>query len=164
MYTEMQSPKEIHSPFLKHKHTPLIPKTSYFCSLNAFHHPFASASSGELGLEIWQREMIRPLQKRLVGVLLMGIQQDRTAAATDAPTSTIRGVIHSFVDVNMYKKKSTLQVGIRLCVYVRPCVNFSCFLFLYVSYFFFFFYVIFYFFNDCLVFSFMHFFLFSPYS
>ncbi|XP_063611017.1 cullin-2-like [Penaeus indicus] len=65
---------------------------------------------GELGLEIWQREMIRPLQKRLVGVLLMGIQQDRTAAATDAPTSTIRGVIHSFVDVNMYKKKSTLRL------------------------------------------------------
>lgn len=65
---------------------------------------------GELGLEIWQREMITPLQSRLVGVLLMGIQQDRTAAATDAPTPTIRGVIHSFVDVNMYKKKCTLQL------------------------------------------------------
>lgn len=60
---------------------------------------------GELGLEIWQKEMITPLQSRLVGVLLTGIQQDRTAAATDVPTPTIRGVIHSFVDVNMYKKK-----------------------------------------------------------
>ncbi|XP_045120266.1 cullin-2-like isoform X2 [Portunus trituberculatus] len=65
---------------------------------------------GELGLEIWQREMITPLQSRLVGVLLAGIQQDRQGATTDAPTSTIRGVIHSFVDVNMYKKKSTLQL------------------------------------------------------
>ena len=55
--------------------------------------------------------MITPLQSRLVGVLLMGIQQDRTAAATDVPTPTIRGVIHSFVDVNMYKKKATLQVS-----------------------------------------------------
>lgn len=66
--------------------------------------------AGELGLEIWQREMITPLQTRLVWVLLAGVQQDRMGATTDAPTSTIRGVIHSFVDVNMYKKKSTLQV------------------------------------------------------
>lgn len=67
-------------------------------------------------MEIWQREMITPLQSRLVGVLLAGIQQDRQGATTDAPTSTIRGVIHSFVDVNMYKKKSTLQVSEMLYV------------------------------------------------
>lgn len=60
--------------------------------------------------------MITPLQSRLVGVLLAGVQQDRMGATTDAPTSTIRGVIHSFVDVNMYKKKSTLQVKLSL-----PC-------------------------------------------
>lgn len=62
--------------------------------------------------------MITPLQSRLVGVLLAGIQQDRLGATTDAPTSTIRGVIHSFVDVNMYKKKATLQVsGLHVCVH-----------------------------------------------
>lgn len=66
---------------------------------------------GELGLEIWQREMIHKLQERLVGVLLQGIQQDRAnTSSNDHPTSTIKGVIHSFVDVNMYKKKATLQL------------------------------------------------------
>lgn len=116
-HKNMQSLQEIHLSIPRHKHIQLISTIPHpHCSLKTSLHPFASASLGELGLEIWQREMIRPLQKRLVGVLLMGIQQDRTATATDAPTSTIRGVIHSFVDVNMYKKKSTLQVGTRLYV------------------------------------------------
>ncbi|XP_076032202.1 cullin 2 [Oratosquilla oratoria] len=65
---------------------------------------------GELGLEMWQREMITPLQDRLVSVLLEGIRQDRVMAASNSPNSTIKGVIHSFVDVNMYKKKTSLQL------------------------------------------------------
>ena len=55
--------------------------------------------------------MIKPLKPRLVTVLLKNIKQDRLGTTTDAQTTIIRGVIHSFVEVNRYKKKSTLQVS-----------------------------------------------------
>ncbi|KAL7647190.1 UNVERIFIED_CONTAM: hypothetical protein RMT77_002448 [Armadillidium vulgare] len=65
---------------------------------------------GELGLDIWQRELIIPLQNRLAALLLACIKQDRCNQNTDSPTTTIRGVIFSFIDVNMFKNKSSLEL------------------------------------------------------
>lgn len=65
---------------------------------------------GELGLEIWKRNMIEPLQNSLVKLLLEGIHQDRVGDAQSSSSEIIRGVIHSFVGVQEYKKKDKLEL------------------------------------------------------
>ena len=70
---------------------------------------------GELGLDIWRRQMIEPLQKDLVRLLLEGICYDRTGSAGGNRyqiDSTIKGVIASFVEVEEYKKKNVLEVSL----------------------------------------------------
>ncbi len=73
---------------------------------------------GELGLDIWRRQMVEPLKEELVRLLLDGIRYDRlgsesistgrTQFQTDA---TLKGVISSFVEVEEYKKKGNLDVS-----------------------------------------------------
>lgn len=65
---------------------------------------------GELGLEIWKRNMIEPLRETLVKLLLEGIHQDRQGVAHTAALPVIRGVIQSFVDVQQYKKKDKMEL------------------------------------------------------
>uniref|UniRef100_A0A0A9YGX7 Cullin-2 n=1 Tax=Lygus hesperus TaxID=30085 RepID=A0A0A9YGX7_LYGHE len=65
---------------------------------------------GELGLEIWKRNMIEPLQSSLVKLLLEGIHQDRVGDAQSSSSEIIKGVIHSFVGVQEYKKKDKLEL------------------------------------------------------
>ncbi|XP_073990982.1 cullin 2 [Rhodnius prolixus] len=65
---------------------------------------------GELGLEIWKRNMIEPLQASLVTLLLEGIHQDRVGESQNTSTEIIKGVIHSFVGMQEYKKKGTLDL------------------------------------------------------
>lgn len=65
---------------------------------------------GELGLEIWKRNMMEPLKSSLVRLLLEGIQADRVGDAASVSPEIIRGVIHSFVGVHEYKKKDNLEL------------------------------------------------------
>ncbi|CAL1289547.1 unnamed protein product [Larinioides sclopetarius] len=63
---------------------------------------------GELGLEIWKRNMIEPLQSRLVHLLLDGIRLDRHGVCPNQ--SVFHGVIQSFVQVEEYKKNDNLEL------------------------------------------------------
>jgi len=73
---------------------------------------------GELGLDIWRKQMIEPLRDELVSLLLNGIKHDRLAETGSQRTdsshyqadSTIKGVISSFVEVEGYKKKGGLEL------------------------------------------------------
>ena len=72
---------------------------------------------GELGLDIWRRQMIEPLKDELVRLLLDGIRYDRLGSGSGSTErtqfqadSTIKGVISSFVEVEEYKKKGNLDV------------------------------------------------------
>ncbi|XP_069703724.1 cullin-2 isoform X1 [Periplaneta americana] len=65
---------------------------------------------GELGLEIWKRNMVEPLKENLVNLLLEGIHYDRLGEASHNITDIIRGVINSFVSVEEYKKKGNLEL------------------------------------------------------
>uniref|UniRef100_A0A1B6LDY5 Cullin-2 n=1 Tax=Graphocephala atropunctata TaxID=36148 RepID=A0A1B6LDY5_9HEMI len=65
---------------------------------------------GELGLEIWKKNMIEPLQGSLVKLLLDGIHQDRLGQGQHVNNDVIRGVIQSFVSVQEYKKKGNLEL------------------------------------------------------
>ncbi|XP_075213693.1 cullin 2 [Lycorma delicatula] len=65
---------------------------------------------GELGLEIWKRNMIEPLWDKLVKLLLDGIHQDRLGNAQNTSNEIIRGVIQSLVSVQEYKKKGSLEL------------------------------------------------------
>lgn len=63
---------------------------------------------GELGFEIWKKNMIEPLKENLVNLLLEGIQEDRLGEGNINTTETIKGVIQSFVTVEEFKKKENL--------------------------------------------------------
>ena len=72
---------------------------------------------GELGLDIWRRQMIEPLKEELVRLLLDGIRYDRlgTSSGSTGRTqfqadATLKGVISSFVEVEEYKKKGNLDL------------------------------------------------------
>ena len=72
---------------------------------------------GELGLDIWRRQMIEPLRAELVRLLLDGILYDRKGSGAGSTgrtqfqsDATIKGVISSFVEVEEYKKKGNLDV------------------------------------------------------
>ena len=85
---------------------------------------------GELGLDIWRRQMIEPLRTELVRLLLDGIRYDRLGSAGSGSTgrtqfqsdATIKGVISSFVEVEEYKKKGNLDVSI---IFDRKIFNHS---------------------------------------
>lgn len=62
------------------------------------------------GLEVWKREMIKPLQANLVSHILEGIQQDRLGNPSHHLTDVIRGVIMSFVSVEEYRKSQNPEV------------------------------------------------------
>ncbi|XP_058455758.1 cullin-2 isoform X1 [Malaya genurostris] len=66
---------------------------------------------GELGLDIWRQQMIEKLDETLVYQLLDGIKNDRmnNIQHTDM-VSVIKGTIQSFVSVEEYKKKGSLQL------------------------------------------------------
>merc|ERR1711983_698040 len=80
-------------------------------------HADAMKEIGELGLDIWRRQMIEPLKEELVRLLLDGIRYDRlgTSSGSTGRTqfqadATLKGVISSFVEVEEYKKKGNLDL------------------------------------------------------
>jgi len=66
------------------------------------------------GLSVWKDEMIMPLVKEIIDLLLEGILQDRDGSASYQMTSIMQGVINSFVCVEEYKQKMQQQVSIFL--------------------------------------------------
>ncbi len=82
---------------------------------------------GELGLDTWKRLMIEELKAELVRLLLDGIRHDRLGASGSGSTrdaqfqsdSVIKGVINSFVSVEEYKKKGTLDVRQTVFTFVK---------------------------------------------
>ncbi|KAL1502791.1 hypothetical protein ABEB36_007887 [Hypothenemus hampei] len=69
---------------------------------------------GELALQVWQSNMIYPLGQRLVTLLLEAIDLDRAGQPPTIPLDAVRGTILSFVEVQVYKKKSQLQLYVEL--------------------------------------------------
>ncbi|XP_058830462.1 cullin-2 [Topomyia yanbarensis] len=66
---------------------------------------------GELGLDIWRQQMIENLGELLVYQLLDGIKNDRVNSSQHSDMiSVIKGTIQSFVCVEEYKKKGSLQL------------------------------------------------------
>ncbi|KAI1288072.1 Cullin-2 [Halotydeus destructor] len=63
---------------------------------------------GELGLHLWRKNMVEPLQERLIRLLLEAIQSDRTGRASN--DTVVQGVILSLVEVEEYKKKGALDL------------------------------------------------------
>lgn len=67
---------------------------------------------GELGLDIWKRNMIEPLKESLLELLLDAIKSDRCGESPNQ--AVIQGVIHSLVSVENYKKKNPMELYERL--------------------------------------------------
>ncbi|XP_058117563.1 cullin-2 [Anopheles ziemanni] len=68
---------------------------------------------GELALEIWNQYMIQRLGNELVDQILSGINAERVnniAGQCNKNTEIIRGVIRSFVAVQEYRRKGSLQL------------------------------------------------------
>lgn len=66
---------------------------------------------GELGLDIWRQHMIEKLGEALVNQLLEGIRNDRLNRNQQSDMAhIIKGAIESFVRVEEYKKKGSLQL------------------------------------------------------
>ncbi|XP_036321302.1 cullin-2 isoform X1 [Rhagoletis pomonella] len=67
---------------------------------------------GELGLDIWRIYMIKSLSGELVKHILEGIKADRCGSPEINTTRVkiINGVIHSFVQVQDYKKNGSLKL------------------------------------------------------
>ncbi|KFM57787.1 Cullin-2, partial [Stegodyphus mimosarum] len=63
---------------------------------------------GELGLDLWKRNMIEVLRENLVHLLLEGIRSDRLGDSPNQPV--FHGVIQSFVQVEEYKKNEPLEL------------------------------------------------------
>lgn len=78
---------------------------------------------GELALQVWQSNMIWPLGHQLVKLLLEAIDLDRAGKPPSIPLEAVRGTILSFVEVQIYKKKSQLQLYIEL--FEQPFLNAS---------------------------------------
>lgn len=64
------------------------------------------------GLEIWKKNMIEPLRTSLVSAILECINQDRMNKGSFVNAEIVRGVIESFVAVNKFKKRNTIEVRI----------------------------------------------------
>ncbi|GFY78728.1 cullin-2 [Trichonephila inaurata madagascariensis] len=63
---------------------------------------------GELGLEIWKKNMIEKLKDNLVHLLLEGVRLDRIQ---DGPNQSVfHGAVQSFVQVEEYKKEDNLEM------------------------------------------------------
>lgn len=67
---------------------------------------------GELGLDIWRMHMVEYLAEELVRHILEGIAADRASNGTldSHRVQVINGVIHSFVEVQNYKKTGSLKL------------------------------------------------------
>ncbi|KAH7965534.1 hypothetical protein HPB49_008686 [Dermacentor silvarum] len=63
---------------------------------------------GELGLDLWRRNMVQPLRASLLTLLLQALAQDREGRCTQQ--RVVQGVILSFVQVEEYKRKQPLAL------------------------------------------------------
>ncbi|KAG9508628.1 Cullin-2, partial [Fragariocoptes setiger] len=62
----------------------------------------------ELGLYLWRQNMVLPLQDKLITLAIDAIKADRSSQSTNEAIT--KGVIHSFADVESYKKKNSLEL------------------------------------------------------
>lgn len=65
---------------------------------------------GELGLDIWKKQMIMPLREELVSLLLENIHADTVGEVLCTTRDVICDVIESFVRVEEYKIKGELEL------------------------------------------------------
>ncbi|KAK2719989.1 cullin-2-like [Artemia franciscana] len=66
---------------------------------------------GELGLELWVKDMIEPLQSSLVTLLLDGVKNDRTDIITDQKeVGIMKTVISSFVVAGQHRTREPLKL------------------------------------------------------
>lgn len=63
---------------------------------------------GELGLDLWRRNMVDPLKQSLLALLLSAVEQDRMGNCPQQ--KVVQGVIHSLVQVEEYKRKQPLAL------------------------------------------------------
>ncbi|KAH8009227.1 hypothetical protein HPB51_013416 [Rhipicephalus microplus] len=63
---------------------------------------------GELGLDLWKRNMVQPLRASLLTLLLQALAQDREGRCPQQ--RVVQGVILSFVQVEEYKRKQPLAL------------------------------------------------------
>lgn len=75
-----------------------------------FESPTDQVEIGELGLNIWRTTMIETLSYDLIRHILNGIKADRQGSLSDEQIRIISGVMHSFVDVQVYNPNSKLKV------------------------------------------------------
>ncbi|XP_067649383.1 cullin-2-like [Haliotis asinina] len=63
---------------------------------------------GELALDTWKRLMIEPLKTQLLNLILQEVKKDRGGNSVNQ--TVVHGVINSFVNVEEYKKKYSMQL------------------------------------------------------
>ncbi|XP_071958139.1 cullin-2-like [Antedon mediterranea] len=63
---------------------------------------------GELALDIWRKQMIKPLQQQLLHLTFKEIRRDRNGESTNH--HILHSVVNSFVEVEKYKKKQQLKL------------------------------------------------------
>ncbi|XP_077553822.1 cullin-2-like isoform X1 [Haemaphysalis longicornis] len=64
---------------------------------------------GELGLELWRRNMVQPLRPTLVSLLLQALARDRQEGQCPHQR-TVQGAILSLVQVDAYRRKAPLAL------------------------------------------------------
>lgn len=63
-----------------------------------------------IGLDRWKKKIIHPLKSDLTRLLLRAIQCDRMGQSLySEKTSTIHGVVESFVTVDQFKEKISMK-------------------------------------------------------
>lgn len=63
---------------------------------------------GQMALEMWKSEVIKPLQENLIKALLLEVTKDRKG---ERPSETlVRGIISSLIDVQAYDSKNPLKL------------------------------------------------------
>ncbi len=66
---------------------------------------------GELGLYLWKKLMIEPMKDILLRLLLEAVHCHRTGQSLyNEKSSTIHGIIQSFVSVDEFKRKKPLEL------------------------------------------------------
>ncbi|KAH3706435.1 hypothetical protein DPMN_065821 [Dreissena polymorpha] len=63
---------------------------------------------GELALDTWKKFMIEPLKDQTISLILSDVHKDRNNSCVNQ--TVLHGVINSFVEVEEYKKKHSLQL------------------------------------------------------
>ncbi|XP_047038664.1 cullin-2 [Helicoverpa zea] len=73
-------------------------------------HDARQLEVGELGLEIWERVLVKPLASALTGRIVNALAAARVSPPDPALASTLREAIHSTVQVRAFRVRAPLQL------------------------------------------------------